>query len=102
MSNCDVDDPPVPDDMISISNNNNNVDADSTANIIGRLPTYLSQYFKIKEVKGTSLIVECTQCIRAKTLSTPLNSTGNLYKHLRVSIFTYHLRLYESLFLFIS
>lgn len=102
MFNYDTDDPPVPDKIPSTSNNNNNVDPDSTANIISRLPTYLSNYFKVKEVKGTSLIVECTQCIRTKILSTPLNSTGNLYKHLRVSIFTYYLRLYESLFRFIS
>jgi len=87
MSNCDTDDPP---DKILSSNDNNNI-ADTTVNIIGRLPIYLSQYFKIKEVKGTSLIVECTQCICAKTLSTPLNSTGNLYKHLRVSIFICYL-----------
>ncbi|GAB1860470.1 hypothetical protein CAJAP_01549 [Camponotus japonicus] len=79
----DADDPPVPNKILSTNNDNNNVDADSTVNVIGRLPTYLSNYFKIKEVKGTSLIVECTQCIYSKTLSTPLNSTGNLYKHLR-------------------
>lgn len=97
MSMCDydtvdADDPSVPNKVVSINDDSNNVDADSTVNIIGRLPTYLSNYFKIKEVKGTSLIVECTQCIRTKTLSTPLNSTGNLYKHLRVSIFACFLR----------
>lgn len=85
-NSIDIDDPSVSNKMLST--NNDNIDADSTVNIIGRLPTYLSHYFKVKEVKETSLIVECTQCIRPKTLSTPLNSTGNLYKHLRVSIFT--------------
>lgn len=83
--NMDIDDPLVSDETLSTSNNN--VEISSTVNILHRLPTFLSNYFKIKEVKGTSLIVECTQCIRTKTLSTPLNSTGNLYKHLRVCIF---------------
>lgn len=89
----DADDPPVPNKILSTNNDNNYVDADSTVNVINRLPTYLSNYFKIKEVKWTSLIVECTQCICSKTLSTPLNSTGNLYKHLRVSIFACYLNL---------
>lgn len=87
MSNYNTNNPLISNEIFS-TNNNTNVNDDTTVNILGRLPTYLSNYFKVKEVKGTSLIVECIQCIRAKTLSTPLNSTGNLYKHLRVSIFT--------------
>ena len=93
MSDC-VNDPPLPEKSLLESNNNDSVDTvDSTVNF-NRLPTYLTIYFTFKEVKENSLIVQCTLCVQGKTLSTPLNSTGNLYKHLRVSIFTYYLRLH--------
>lgn len=86
----DADDPPVPNKILSTNNDNNNVDADSTVNVIGHLPTYLSNYFKIKEIKGTSWNAHNAF---VQKLSTPLNSTGNLYKHLRVSIFECYLNL---------